>query len=131
MSEGAQQTVRASFTVERIGEQFDALFAAVAEDIKPKKMARMKVDGGASANNTLMQLQCDLASLPIDRPKILDTTALGSGLAAGLAVGLWKNLEELKHSWKIDKSFTPSMKEETRSALKTKWARAIRKVLAP
>ncbi|MGZ3684274.1 MAG: glycerol kinase GlpK [Bdellovibrionota bacterium] len=131
LTRGTKRSHLARATLEGIALQNDALFAAVAEDIKPKKMARMKVDGGASANNTLMQLQCDLASLPIDRPKILDTTALGSGLAAGLAVGLWKNLEELKHSWKIDKSFTPSMKEETRSALKTKWARAIRKVLAP
>ncbi|MFK9842743.1 glycerol kinase, partial [Escherichia coli] len=78
----------------------------------------------------LMQLQCDLAGTPIDRPKILDTTALGSGLAAGLAVGLWKNAEELRDSWKVDKSFRPAMDSATRASYKDRWARAVRKVLA-
>jgi glycerol kinase len=130
LTRGTTRAHLARATLEGVALQNDALFAAVAEDIKPKIMARMKVDGGASANDLLMQLQSDLANLPIDRPKILDTTALGSGLAAGLAVGLWKNAEDLRHSWKVDKSFTPAMNAETRAGFKEKWARAIRKVLA-
>ena len=130
LTRGTTRAHLARATLEGVALQNDALFSAVAEDIKPKIMARMKVDGGASANDLLMQLQCDLAEMPIDRPKILDTTALGSGLAAGLAVGIWDSAEDLRHSWKIEKSFTPTMTAPARALFKEKWARAIRKVLA-
>lgn len=130
LTRGTQKSHLARATLEGVALQNDALFSAVAEDIRPGKLARMKVDGGASANNLLMQLQSDLAELPMDRPQILDTTALGSGLAAGLAVGIWKSAEELKKSWKIDRSFTPAMKAPEREKMKAKWAKAIRKVLA-
>ncbi len=129
LTRGTKKCHLARATLEGIALQNDALFSAVAEDLKPQKLARMKVDGGASANNLLMQLQCDLAELPIDRPKILDTTALGSGLAAGLAVGLWKNTAELKSSWKIDRSFQPTMPASDRTGMKAKWAKAVRRVL--
>ncbi len=130
LTRGTKKNHLALATLEGIALQNDALFSALSEDLRPGKLSRIKVDGGASANNLLMQLQCDLAGLAIDRPLILDTTAFGSGLAAGLAVGLWKNTQELKGSWKIDRNFTPSMKEAARGAMKAKWARAIRKVLA-
>lgn len=130
LTRGTTKSHLARATLEGIALQNDALFSAVGEDIKPRPLKRIKVDGGASANNFLMQIQCDLAALPIDRPKILDTTALGSGLAAGLAVGVWKNTDELKKSWKIDKTFYPEMKPSERDAHKNKWARAVRKVLA-
>lgn len=131
LTRGTKKSHIARATLEGIALQNDALFSAVAEDLKPASLSRMKVDGGASANNLLIQLQSDLAALPIDRPRILDTTALGSGLAAGLAVGVWKSPADLKSSWKIDRSFTPSMNEKDRDMMKAKWARAIRKVLAP
>lgn len=130
LTRGTKKAHLARATLEGVALQNDALFTAAAEDMKPRKLSRMKVDGGASANNFLMQLQSDLAELPMDRPKILDTTALGSGLAAGLAVGLWKNVEELRKSWKIDRSFQSTMAAPERKALKEKWAKAIRKVLA-
>lgn len=129
LTRGTKKSHLARATLEGIALQNDALFSAVAEDLKPTKLSRMKVDGGASANNLLMQLQCDLAELPIDRPKILDTTALGSGLAAGLAVGLWKSTADLKSSWKIDRSFSPAMKAGEKNLLKAKWAKAIQRVL--
>lgn len=130
LTRGTKKSHLARATLEGIALQNDALFGAVAEDIKPRALKRIKVDGGASANDLMMQLQSDLASLPIDRPKILDTTALGSGLAAGLAVGLWKSTDELKGAWKVDRSFTPTMAAGERAAYKNKWARAVRKVLA-
>jgi glycerol kinase len=130
LTRGTKKSHLARATLEGIALQNDALFSAVSEDMFPVEILRMKVDGGASANNLLMQLQADLATMPIDRPKILDTTALGSGLAAGLAVGLWKTPEELRKSWKIDRTFTPSMSEGVKASLREKWARAIRKVLA-
>jgi glycerol kinase len=130
LTRGTQKSHLARATLEGIALQNDALFSALKEDLKPRALGRLKVDGGASANGLLMQLQCDLANLPIDRPKILDTTALGSGLAAGLAVGIWKNTEELRKSWKIEKSFAPAMASAERETYRKKWERGIRQVLA-
>jgi glycerol kinase len=130
LTRGTTKGHLARATLEGIALQINDLFTAVGEDIKPKSLQRIKVDGGASANNLLIQLQSDLAGISIDRPKVLDTTALGSGLAAGLAVGIWKNVGELKASWKIDRSFTPAMDAGQKRALTDKWARSIRKVLA-
>ncbi len=130
LTRGTQKQHLARATLEGIALQNDALFSAICEDLKPHTLKRIKVDGGASANNLLIQLQADLAGLPIDRPKILDTTALGSGLAAGLAVGLWPSIEALRASWQIDRTFEPAMASAQQRALKEKWAGAIRKVLA-
>ena len=128
LTRGTGRAHIARAALEGIALQNDALFTAIAEDIKPKALRSIKVDGGASANNFLIQLQADLAALPIQRPKILDTTALGSGLAAGLAVGLWKNPEELRSAWKLDKEFSPKMEKEKAGALKKKWARGVKQV---
>lgn len=125
LTRGTKKTHIARAAIEGVALQNDALFSAIAEDYK---LSHIRVDGGASANNMLMQLQADLANLPIERPKILDTTALGSGLAAGLAVGLWKSPEELRNSWKLDREFRPSMDSARRDALKRKWARGVRQV---
>ena len=72
-------------------------------------LAALKVDGGAVANNLLMQFQADLLGVPVDRPQIIETTALGAAYLAGLAVGVWTSKEELKSSWKLDVRFEPSM----------------------
>ena len=125
LTRGTKKSHIARAAIEGVALQNDALFSAIAEDYK---LSHIRVDGGASANNMLMQLQADLANLPIERPKILDTTALGSGLAAGLAVGLWASPEELRNSWKLDREFRPSMDSARREALKKKWARGVRQV---
>lgn len=130
LTRGTTKAQMARAALEGIALQNNALFSAIAQDIKPKKLARIKVDGGASANNLLIQIQSDLAQIPIDRPQVLDTTALGSGLAAGLAIGIWKNAEELKRSWKIDRTFQPNMAKKDREKLTKKWDGAIRKLLA-
>jgi glycerol kinase len=130
LTRGTNKAQLARATLEGIALQNNALFTAIAQDLKPKKLSRIKVDGGASANNLLIQLQSDLAGLAIDRPQLLDTTALGSGLAAGLAVGIWKNAVDLKRAWKIDKTFKPEMKKAEREALVKKWEKGVRKVLA-
>ncbi len=130
LTRGTKRSHIARATLEGIALQNDSLFTAVAEDIKPRNLKRIKVDGGASANNFLMQLQSDLAGVTIDRPSILDTTALGSAFAAGLAVGIWKDLEQLRAAWKTDKTFHPGMNDLRRKQFKDKWSKAIRKVLA-
>jgi glycerol kinase len=88
----------------------------------------LKVDGGASANDLLMQLQSDLLGCAIVRPAMTDTTALGSALLAGLAVGLYKDLEEIRGCWREDRAYAPRMSEEAREAHMALWREGLRRV---
>ena len=76
------------------------------------KLAALKVDGGAVANNMLMQFQADILGVPVDRPQVIETTALGAAYLAGLAVGVWDSKEELVSSWKLQSRFEPTMDPE-------------------
>jgi glycerol kinase len=91
------------------------------------ELASMRVDGGAAANNILMQFQADLLEVPVVRPKILETTALGAAYLAGLAVGFWSDIETLKALWAEDRTFTSQMSETHRGELTTSWARAVKR----
>lgn len=86
----------------------------------------MRVDGGASQNNFLMQYQSDILNLPIKRPKVSETTALGAAYLAGLATGYWQDLAEVKDNWQLDQAFTPRMTEVKRAALYRGWQRAVK-----
>lgn len=85
----------------------------------------LRVDGGATVNNLLMQFQSDMLNTNVLRPKVTETTALGAAYLAGLAVGYWKSIDELQQQWQIDKTFAPSMSDEERNQLKQGWARAV------
>jgi glycerol kinase len=85
----------------------------------------LKVDGGAVANNFLMQFQSDILAVPIDRPKVIETTALGAAYLAGLAVGYWKDKEDISAKWQIDRTFKPEMEEAKREALYKGWKKAV------
>jgi glycerol kinase len=89
----------------------------------------LKVDGGMVVNHLLMQFQSDLLNIPVVRPKITETTALGAAYAAGLAVGFWKNTKALRANWQPDKQWNPSMKKSTRKALLAQWSKAIERSL--
>ncbi|MFL5608017.1 MAG: glycerol kinase GlpK [Gemmatimonadaceae bacterium] len=89
------------------------------------KLKELRVDGGASANNLLMQLQADLLNVPVVRPKIAETTALGAAYLAGLAVGYWKNQAEIARQWQVDARFTPAMSPAARKKMAVGWARAL------
>ena len=89
------------------------------------KTSELRVDGGASANNLLMQFQSDILKTPVVRPKIVETTALGAAYLAGLATGFWKDFEELKQQWDLDRIFTPQFSEEKLSEIKSKWDDAV------
>ena len=89
-------------------------------------LSSLKVDGGASKNNFLMQFQSDIIAAPIRRPQCVETTAMGAAYLAGLAVGYWKNKEEVLSSWAIDREFTPSMSEEERVKQIAGWEQAVR-----
>ncbi|MDR1200285.1 MAG: glycerol kinase GlpK [Tannerellaceae bacterium] len=110
--------------LEGISYQVDDVLMAMESDInyKPKEI---RVDGGAIANNFLMQFQADISRCPVVRPKVLETTALGAAYLAGLAVGYWKDINELKEQWSLDKVFHPKMKEEQASQLLTEWHKAV------
>ena len=90
------------------------------------KLSSLKVDGGASANNYLMQTQADLNKAPVKRPGCVETTAMGAAYLAGLAVGYWKNKEEVLKNWAIDRTFTPSLPEEERLSRIRGWDKAVK-----
>lgn len=85
----------------------------------------LRVDGGAVMNNFLMQFQSDILNVPVERPIINETTALGAAYLAGLAVGFWKDRQEISSQWKQDRQFTPTMAQETRETLYNGWKKAI------
>ena len=87
----------------------------------------LRVDGGASVNKTLMQFQSDILGIPIVRPKVTETTALGAAYLAGLAVGFWKSTDELQKKWEIDARFEPKMKTSEKERLLDKWNQAVEK----
>ncbi len=93
------------------------------------RLGELKVDGGASRNNLMMQFQSDILGAKVIRPKVTETTALGAACLAGLAVGFWKDIEEVKKQWQADRLFTPSMDEAAVKAAKAGWADAIERTL--
>ena len=86
----------------------------------------LRVDGGATVNNTLMQFQSDILNVPVVRPKITETTALGAAYLAGLAVGYWKNLNEINNQWQVEQSFEPKKDAKEVASLTKNWKRAVR-----
>ncbi len=89
------------------------------------KLKELRVDGGASANDLLMQLQADMLNVPVVRPRVPETTALGAAYLAGLAVGYWKNQADIARQWQVDKRFTPAMKPAVRTKIAKGWVRAL------
>jgi glycerol kinase len=90
-----------------------------------KKSPELRVDGGASASDILMQIQSDIFGAKITRPKTLETTALGAAYLAGLAVGYWKNIDEIQSQWIVDKHFQPQMEEEKVEKMLKTWKKAV------
>jgi glycerol kinase len=89
------------------------------------KLSALKVDGGMVFNELLMQLQADVLNVPVIRPKVAETTALGAAYAAGLAVRFWKDFDELRSNWSMDKKWDPQMSTETRKKLYSGWKKAV------
>ena len=112
-------------TLESIAYQvcdvIDAMKADAGIDLRS-----LKVDGGASANNFLMQFQADMLDKPVNRPSCLESTALGAAYLAGLAVGYWENKEDVKNNVSYDRVFTPEMGEEERATKRKGWNKAVK-----
>ena len=116
-------------TLESIAYQAYDVIAAMEEDAGVK-MTHLKVDGGASANNMLMKFQADIAGIRAERPKCIETTALGAAYLAGLAVGYWSSKDEIRKNWNLGRTFEPTMEETERAKLLKGWHRAVRCALA-
>ena len=115
--------------VESLAYQTNDLLLAMKEE-SGLPIAFLKVDGGASANSFLMQFQADLSDIRIERPRCIETTALGAAYLAGLAVGYWKDPEEIRANWGREREFIPAISGEKRAALVKGWNRAVRCALA-
>jgi glycerol kinase len=123
---GRNHVVRA--TLEAIAYQVCDVLKAM-EDDSGIQLQTLKVDGGAVANNFLMQFQADMLGVPVDRPTATETTALGAAFLAGLAVGFWKDRDEVKAAWKLDRTFHPAMSSELRAKHYAGWQRAVERSL--
>jgi glycerol kinase len=94
-----------------------------------KKSKELRVDGGAVENNALMQFQADIFGSDVIRPKVLETTALGAAYLAGLAVGYWKSIDEIKKQWAVEKKFQPEMEKEKAKELLHYWKKAVERTM--
>lgn len=118
----AQHLTRAA--LEGICYQVHDVLQAMENDVHIHAK-EIRVDGGAIANNFLMQFQADICQSPVIRPKVLETTALGAAYLAGLAVGYWESIDELKQQWSLDRTFKPGMAEEEVMQLLSGWRKAV------
>lgn len=113
-------------TLEGIAFQQMEILSAMEKD-SGRKLKALKVDGGASANNLMMQFQADILGTKIVRPKMIETTGLGAAFLAGLSVGIWKDQEEIRSSWKEDKVFEPTLPARKREEFRKEWTTAVKK----
>jgi glycerol kinase len=112
--------------IESIAYQVADLLDAMAADAGIA-LTELRVDGGAAANNTLMQFQADLLGVPVVRPAVTETTALGAAYLAGLAVGYWSSLDAITGQWKVDRRFEPAMSPAVAGALRERWTAALQR----
>ena len=112
-------------TLDSLAYQTRDVLGAMEAD-SGNRLATLKVDGGAVANNLLMQFQADLLGVPVDRPQITETTALGAAYLAGLATGVWASKEELKKSWQLETRFTPALDKKAADKLYKGWRKAVK-----
>ena len=119
--------------LESIAYQSAALLQAMARDAVAhggSAVTELRVDGGACVNDLLMQFQADLLGIPVVRPKVIETTALGAAYLAGLSCGVWRDLDELASHWQVDRRFLPTLPRERAAELMDQWGRAVRQTIA-
>lgn len=124
LTRGANKNHLVRATLESLAYQCNDLLSAMASDLG-KELLSLKVDGGACANNFLMQFQSDILGKEVLRPQCIETTSLGAAYLAGLAVGYWKNQDDVLENWQIDRTFAPAMEDEQRQALLSGWIKAV------
>jgi glycerol kinase len=112
--------------LEAIAFQSAELLAAMQQDAA-QPLRELRVDGGATANNLLMQFQADLLGVPVARPRVTETTALGAAYLAGLATGYWGSTEEVAANWQEDRRFEPAMSRDEAAGRRGEWSRAVQR----
>jgi glycerol kinase len=110
--------------VDSIALQVADLAGAMHSD-SASPLKELRVDGGASVNDSLLQCQSDIMQLPVVRPKVTETTALGAAYLAGLAAGVWKHADEIHHHWKVDRRFEPRMSADQAESIRARWHEAV------
>jgi glycerol kinase len=126
LTRGTTRAHLARAALDGIALQIDDILRAMSSDLG-RPLAELRVDGGAAANDLLIQRQADLLGVTCVRPTVLETTGLGSGLLAGLAVGIWDSQEEVAQAWAEDRRFTPDGDAAELSATRQRWADAVAK----
>ena len=128
LTRGADKCHLTRATLESLAYQTNDLLEAMKEDIGYELLS-LQVDGGACANNFLMQFQADITAKPVKRPECIETTSLGAAYLAGLATSFWSDMDDITENLKTDREFTASMNEEKRTKLLAGWKKAVRCVL--
>jgi glycerol kinase len=124
LTRGSNRSHIARAALEGIAYQVADVLKAMEKDAKIR-LKELRVDGGACVNNLLMQFQADLLGVPVLRPRVAETTALGAAYLAGLAVGFWKDRREIARQWQCDRRFTPVASRATRESLLSRWNEAL------
>ena len=130
LTRGTTQAHIARAALESIAFQSAAVLQAMNADVgAADRLTELRVDGGASANDLLMQFQADLLGIPVLRPQVIETTALGAALLAGLGTGMLASTDEIAALWQLDRAFEPRMSRDEAGARLAQWDRAVRQVL--
>ncbi len=124
MTRGTYRAHIARAALESIALQSADVFGAMASD-SGIALRELRVDGGACRNNLLMQMQADLLGVPVVRPKVTETTALGAAYLAGLATGFWSGADEVAAQWAVDRRFEPQLKASGRAEKLARWRQAV------
>lgn len=124
LSRGSTSAHIARAALESIAYQTADVLEAMRQD-SGVDLSELRVDGGASRNDLLMQFQADLLGVPVVRPKVIETTALGAAYLAGLAVGYWENEQEIAQLWQVDQRFEPTLSDSDRELLRNGWRHAV------
>ena len=124
ITRGTKKEHRIRATVESLAYQVTDVIEAMEKEAG-LSLASLKVDGGACANDFLMQFQADLLNAKVERPKCIETTALGAAYLAGIGVGYWKNSEEIRKNWALEHTFLPKQEENWRKEVRKGWKKAV------
>ena len=124
MTRGTTRAHIARAALDAIALQSAEVFDAMSADAS-LTLTELRVDGGASANNLLLQLQADALGVPVVRPKVTETTALGAAYLAGLAAGVWQGEDEIAALWQVDRVFEPATSADQRQTRRARWAQAV------